>query len=340
MVCLGKQFRFLTSSALLWGLLVAAATGTLRSDEREVSQRQQHLERELQNAPCARGMVIVQSQYSFDDTYNNLVDAIRNVNPAAIVAEIDHADAAASVGLELAPNRLVVVGNPALGTPILQENALAGLELPQKFLVFQQGEDDDDDVFIGYNPPGYIVARYENTENAQVQLESLQTALANFASAATGVESGSIAQQSISITTFPPPSSRSGGRNGLWTVASRDDFATTRDRLMAALDADGGPSIAFEVDHAANANGAIPGQSYLIAFGNPNLGTPLMQTNPTAGIDLPLKILITESESGEVQATTNKIGFLQRRHNLQSLNVTTFRDALLNFVGIATGQDF
>lgn len=59
--------------------------------------------------------------------------ALRNTleaNPnISIVAEVDHQANAASVDLTLNPIRIIFFGNPKLGTPLMQKNQLAGLDL-------------------------------------------------------------------------------------------------------------------------------------------------------------------------------------------------------------------
>ena len=73
--------------------------------------------------------------------------------------------------------------------------------------------------------------------------------------------------------------------NGLITLPSAHDFATTLDRLVTALQTKG-VTIFARVDHAAGAasvNMALR-PTTLIIFGNPAAGTPLMQSAQTAGI--------------------------------------------------------
>ena len=55
---------------------------------------------------------------------------------------------------------------------------------------------------------------------------------------------------------------------------------------------------------------------YVLIFGNPKAGTPLMQDNQTTGIDLPLKILGWQDADRKVLATYNDPGWLGRRHHL------------------------
>ncbi|WP_233357660.1 DUF302 domain-containing protein [Haloflavibacter putidus] len=53
------------------------------------------------------------------------------------MTEIDHSQNATSVDLELPPTQVIFFGNPNLGTPLMQKNQLAGLDLPQKVLFYE-----------------------------------------------------------------------------------------------------------------------------------------------------------------------------------------------------------
>jgi uncharacterized protein (DUF302 family) len=56
----------------------------------------------------------------------------------------------------------------------------------------------------------------------------------------------------------------------------------------------------------------------LLIFGNPRGGTPLMQQNRTAAIDLPFKALVWEDNSGAVWLTYNDPRWLTERHHIDS----------------------
>jgi uncharacterized protein (DUF302 family) len=56
--------------------------------------------------------------------------------------------------------------------------------------------------------------------------------------------------------------------------------------------------------------------SELLIFGNPKGGTPLMQDQQTAGIDLPIKALAWEDANGKVWLTYNDPAWLAERHSL------------------------
>jgi uncharacterized protein (DUF302 family) len=94
--------------------------------------------------------------------------------------------------------------------------------------------------------------------------------------------------------------------DGLVTLRSSHDFATTLERLTAALESKG-VRVFARIDHAAGATsaGLVLRPTTLVIFGNPVAGTPLMQAVQTAGIDLPLKALVWQDAQGAVHLTYN-----------------------------------
>ena len=72
------------------------------------------------------------------------------------------------------------------------------------------------------------------------------------------------------------------------------------------------------IDHAAGAAsvGLPLRPTEVVLFGNPKGGTALMQDRQTAGIDLPLKILIWEDEAGKTQLGYNDPRWIAQRHGL------------------------
>ena len=74
-----------------------------------------------------------------------------------VFARIDHAAAAAEVGLTLRPTELIIFGNARGGTPLMQPNQTVGIDLPLKALVWQ---DAAGKTWISYNEPRWIVQRH------------------------------------------------------------------------------------------------------------------------------------------------------------------------------------
>ena len=79
------------------------------------------------------------------------------------------------------------------------------------------------------------------------------------------------------------------------------DFETALDRLENIVK-EKGITVMARVDHAKNAQGVNmelrPTQ--LLIFGNPKLGTALMQADQRIGLDLPMKVLVWEDAEGTV----------------------------------------
>jgi uncharacterized protein (DUF302 family) len=96
---------------------------------------------------------------------------------------------------------------------------------------------------------------------------------------------------------------------------SPHSVAVTLDRLAEAVTARG-IGIAARIDHAAAAQKA--GQSLkptqVLIFGNPKLGTPLMQSNRRIGLDLPMRVLAWEDDGGQVWVAYVKPEALKSDH--------------------------
>ncbi|MDZ4790496.1 MAG: DUF302 domain-containing protein [Hyphomicrobiales bacterium] len=109
-------------------------------------------------APSYAGndLVMKQSPHSVTKTLDRL-SAILTEKGLAIFARVDHGAGAAKAGLELRPTELLIFGNPKMGTPLMQADQRAGLDLPMKALAWQ---DASGKVWLGYLPPAAIKERY------------------------------------------------------------------------------------------------------------------------------------------------------------------------------------
>lgn len=103
---------------------------------------------------------------------------------------------------------------------------------------------------------------------------------------------------------------------GLSTKESSLGFQETLNTLTARIESKG-LRVFATINHHQNAekNGFELAPTTLIIFGNPNVGAPLMQMNQSIGIDLPMKMLITEKD-GKVTLTFNDPKYLKTRHDL------------------------
>ncbi|HTR15434.1 MAG TPA: DUF302 domain-containing protein [Acetobacteraceae bacterium] len=101
------------------------------------------------------GLITLASEHGFTMTLERLQEALRTKG-VTVFALFDHAAGAADAGLSLLPTTVVVFGNPAAGTPLMQESRIAGIDLPLKVLVWEEGGR----VWLTYNDPHWIAARH------------------------------------------------------------------------------------------------------------------------------------------------------------------------------------
>ncbi len=124
----------------------------------------------------------------------------------------------------------------------------------------------------------------------------------------------------------------------LVTLPSAHTAFKTVERLKTLLDQKG-IQVFAHIDHATEAKKvklALRPTQVLI-FGNPQAGTPLMQSRQTIGLDLPLRVLIWEDEAGKVWLTYHPVEVLAQRHNLADHEaVKALGAALANLAHAAT----
>ena len=128
------------------------------------------------------GLTICPSQHGPKETMDRLVAAVTG-RGMAILARIDHAGAAAKVGMDLRPTEVVLFGNPRGGTPLMQAVQTMGIDLPLKALVWQ---DEAGKTWLGYNDPNWLAQRHGALVGTERPLGAMTDALAAVAKEATG----------------------------------------------------------------------------------------------------------------------------------------------------------
>ena len=129
-----------------------------------------------------------------------------------------------------------------------------------------------------------------------------------------------------------------GAVEGVIVTPSSSDVKTTTDKLQKVL-TDKGVTIFARIDHAAGAKsiGQTLRPMELLVFGNPKLGTALMQKSPEIGLDLPLKALVFQAENGTTYIAYTDPAFLAKRHGVADAagTVTQMTEALKGFAAAA-----
>lgn len=130
-------------------------------------------------AAMADDIIKVSTDKSVPEAMDALEAAVGNAG-ATVFARVDHAAGAEKVGTPIAPNQLLVFGNPKLGTPAMQIDPRAGLFLPLKVQVY---EDADGQVWLAYEDPKETMDELDEVENSPV-IEKFRGALSKLTAAA------------------------------------------------------------------------------------------------------------------------------------------------------------
>jgi uncharacterized protein (DUF302 family) len=123
----------------------------------------------------------------------------------------------------------------------------------------------------------------------------------------------------------------------LITVASHYSAKETADRFETIIK-DKGFTVFSRIDHQKNAAAVnlTLRPTEVIIFGNPNIGTQLMQCNQLVAIDLPQKVLISEDADNKVWLSYNNPKYIKLRHNIAGCDkVINKISAALNTLSIA-----
>jgi len=104
----------------------------------------------------------------------------------------------------------------------------------------------------------------------------------------------------------------------LITIESQYSAKETADRFESIIKGKG-LTLFARIDHqknAADVNLELSATEVFI-FGNPKVGTPLMQCAQQAAIDLPQRVLISEDLDKKVWLSYNNPEYIKARHNIQ-----------------------
>lgn len=299
-------------------------------------------------APDAEGMIAIESEFDVDETITRLEqNATEGGN--MVVETVDHAGAAEEAGLDLAPTALLIFGNPEAGTGLIQTSRSMGIDLPQKFLAW---EDESGQAWLAYNDIEYLAERHEVTGmdeqigmiSANLQTLAEETAMDEAAMDETTMMEDTAMEDTMAMedTAMEDTAMDSmASPEGLVTEESGASFDETLANVEGAVEEEG-LNLVATVDHsegAATVGEELP-PTTLVIFGNPEAGTPLMQSSQTVGIDLPQKMLVWEDAAGQVNVSYNDPEYLAERHGLEGVDeeIEMVSGALEMLAGNATGM--
>ena len=127
------------------------------------------------------GLVTCISSFGPKEMMDRLAAAVTS-RGISIMAGIDHAAAAAAIGMELRPTEILIFGNPLAGTPLMQAVQTVGIDLPLKALVWQ---DEVGTTWLTYNDPQWLAQRHGVGAGLDRTVHAMADALAAVAKEAT-----------------------------------------------------------------------------------------------------------------------------------------------------------
>jgi len=107
----------------------------------------------------------------------------------------------------------------------------------------------------------------------------------------------------------------------LETIQSQNDVPTAVAKLKKLIKEQG--LVYFDtIDHQANAQNVKMNlkPETVVMFGNPKMGTILMNCNPSMGLDLPLRMLFTTNYEGLTTITYTNPEYWSLKHNIKDKN--------------------
>nr|WP_314474439.1 DUF302 domain-containing protein [uncultured Capnocytophaga sp.] len=112
-----------------------------------------------------------ESPLAFEETVAALQKTL-NSKGIIIFATIEHHKAAEAVGESMQPATVLIVGNPKIGTALMQENPRFAIELPLKILIYEENKT----VNIRYEKIAAIAEKYHIKQNFATA-EKIDTAM-------------------------------------------------------------------------------------------------------------------------------------------------------------------
>lgn len=112
--------------------------------------------------------------------------------------------------------------------------------------------------------------------------------------------------------------SHASATESLISVASTHSVKETADKFASIVEKKG-LTLFARIDHQKNAVGINLDlrETEVIIFGNPKVGTPLMQCTQQVAIDLPQKVLVWKDADNTVWLTYNNPEYIKQRHNIE-----------------------
>ena len=231
-----------------------------------------------------------------DELYDSVV---AGAEAYEVIAEIDHSRLAAKEGGVMPPARVIIFSDPAVNTPLLQQDPVTGLDLPFKVLAYAEGES----AAVIFTPADYLKRRHDLTDGPDLQRyeEAISDVVASLPDEA--------------VVPFDTSLLDKGA--GIVTLSSIYSFDQSIDRLKTNILAEEGTVWFGEIDFQAEAAALdveLP-KLTLLLFGAPGPGAKAMADIPRMGLDaFCQKVLVYELPDGSVKVFFNEMPVFAELH--------------------------
>lgn len=120
---------------------------------------------------------------------------------------------------------------------------------------------------------------------------------------------------SVALAATPTPA---GQAQGVLRVPSTHGVDETVGRIKTAVESKGIRYFVALDQQALGAGANLPiRKSVLVLFGNPPLGVQFIQSNPYAGLDWPVRMLVRETADGSTEIAWTDFAFIGRRYGIR-----------------------
>lgn len=242
----------------------------------------------------AKNKVGIESQQNISQKVDNAVEQLEvEISSFKTIATLDHHRMAADVGVYTPPSIASIFSDSKINNAIVQENQLAGLDLPFKILCYTEA--DTTKVNIAFTSSEFIQKRHNLDAALLMDYKSIMNRIIT-----------SFPQEMISKTN----EAKVTEGFGIVHIKSDFDYATTVKSLKDIVMSQGDTKWFADIDYQKDASiaGIDIRPTILLLFGGPAPGGKAMMTSPKIGLDaFCQKLLVYKKNNGEVWIAYNDI---------------------------------
>lgn len=121
------------------------------------------------------GLTMRASHFGPQETMDRLEAAV-TAHGMVVLARVNHASTAASIGMPLRPTELLIFGSPQVDAALMQSARTIGIDLPLRALVW---EDDEGSTCLTYYEPKWLAGRHAIGSQLDELLQTLKVELAD-----------------------------------------------------------------------------------------------------------------------------------------------------------------